>query len=140
MARQTAIARTQRHRQLQQEEQQAAAEVGGRRGLITNSQARREARYSKFTVASARSSSHTNRTPCIWNDQRSVAAAAERQRAEAAVASAVRAERCASLALAPLPLICHTNLKHPCAGQRGGRAAARGAVCVCVCVRACVTE
>ena len=29
----------------------------------------RQARSSKFTVASAHSSSHTNRTPCIWNEQ-----------------------------------------------------------------------
>ena len=28
-----------------------------------------QARCSTFTVASARSSSHTNRTPCVWNDQ-----------------------------------------------------------------------
>ena len=28
-----------------------------------------QARFSKYTVASAHSSSHTNITPCIWNDQ-----------------------------------------------------------------------
>ena len=28
-----------------------------------------QVRYSKFTVASAHSSLHTNLTPCIWNDQ-----------------------------------------------------------------------
>ena len=29
-----------------------------------------QVRYSKFTVASAHSSPHTNLTPCIWNEQR----------------------------------------------------------------------
>jgi hypothetical protein len=66
VARQTARVRTQRHAKLQQEEQHAAAEVGGRREAITNSQARKD---------------------------RATAAAAERQRREAAVAKAVRAER-----------------------------------------------
>ena len=30
---------------------------------------RAQARYSKFTVASAHSPSHANFTPCMWNDQ-----------------------------------------------------------------------
>ena len=34
---------------------------------------RGQARYSKFTVASAHSSSHTNRAPCVWNDQKPLA-------------------------------------------------------------------
>eukprot|EP01043_Picozoa_sp_COSAG02_P017555 COSAG02_NODE_798_length_17086_cov_72.770295_2_plen_600_part_00 len=66
VARRTACIRTQRHAKLQQEEQLAAAEVGGRREAITNSQTRKD---------------------------RATAAAAERQRAEAAVAKAVHAER-----------------------------------------------
>ena len=53
---------------LRVEEELRAWVMRSYRELAARGTASRDARYSKFTVASAHSSSHTNRTPCVWND------------------------------------------------------------------------
>ena len=82
-----------------------------------------QVRYSKFTVASAHSSSHTNLTPCIWNEQRH---SEER--------SALRAEKHAAVSVA----------RQQVEAELGEKLVLQVSLslylslCVCVCVSVCV--